>query len=378
VSRHALVVTSISEPNSILKALAEGAQKAGWPFYLIGDAKCSVGWTQSFEALGVRAYDISAQVYSQINPHANAGLKTADAAPLSNYSRKNIGYLLAMRDGAEVIVETDDDNRPLEGFWSSRSRLWNVPYIFWDGWVNMLMQFTRTDELIWPRGFPLACLSLYSDALPIDNVPTAHTYPIQQTLIAEEPDVDAIYRLTQVSDSPEFGHGRLGLDRGWCPFNSQNTTWFREAFPLMYIPSFCKNAYRMDDIWRSFIAQRIAFENGWGILWGGVTVVQERNPHDLMKDFEQEIPGYLYNRKIVEMLKGLPIKAGTGPQMLLRNMYVCYLAMIDAGYIEKQEIAVLDAWGDDVSNLLSQSANEQLSQPVETDEKSAKNIEQQS
>ena len=37
-----------------------------------------------------------------------------DAMPLYNYSRKNIGYLLAMRDGAEVIVETDDDNRPLE------------------------------------------------------------------------------------------------------------------------------------------------------------------------------------------------------------------------------------------------------------------------
>ena len=37
--KHALVVTSISEPSPILRALADGAQKAGWPFYLIGDAK---------------------------------------------------------------------------------------------------------------------------------------------------------------------------------------------------------------------------------------------------------------------------------------------------------------------------------------------------
>ena len=130
----------------------------------------------------------------------------------------------------------------------------------------------------------------------------------------------------------------------------------------------------MDDIWRSFIAQRIAFENDWGILWGGVTVVQERNPHDLMKDFEQEIPGYLYNRKIVEMLKALPMVPGTDTETLLKNMYLCYLAMIDAGYIEEAEVDVFNAWRDDVLSL--QSANAGKSQPVEIAEESATNTKE--
>ena len=242
------------------------------------------------------------------------------------------------------------------------------------------MNYFRRQVVIWPRGFPAGRI-LHADILDIDDIRQRWfaSCPIQQALIAGEPDVDAIFRLraATIQDGPchdDEPIPELILQNAWCPFNSQNTTWFKEAFPLMYIPSFCKNAYRMDDIWRSFIAQRIAFENDWGILWGGVTVVQERNPHDLMKDFEQEIPGYLYNRKIVEMLKALPIEPGTDTTTLLRNMDLCYRAMIEAGYIEIREMGVLQAWFDDVLSL--QSANEGNPQPVETAEESAKNIKE--
>lgn len=371
--KHALVVTSISPPNGILKALADGAQKTGWPFYLIGDAICPVGWTQQFEATGTRAYDISAQI--------NTGLKSANALPLSNYSRKNLGYLLAMRDGAEVIVETDDDNRPLEEFWDARHILFRGGSSAEDfGWFNALQYFNSSK--IWPRGFPLDAITKPGEWENVEDN-TVTRCPIQQGLVAGDQDVDAIWRLTRRRDEDncpelfaltvldqttlsvkvifrahdEFSPELVLLD-SWCPFNSQNTTWFKEAFPLMYIPSFCKNAYRMDDIWRSFIAQRIAFENGWGILWGGVTVAQERNPHDLMKDFEQEIPGYLYNRKIVEMLKALKIRPGADVLTLFGNLLFCYFAMIDAGYIEEKELDILGAWCEDVCAFNNVSAHQ--------------------
>jgi hypothetical protein len=332
---HSLVVTSISEPTPILKALAEGAEKAGWPFYLIGDEKSP--------------HTVLMSEFRSLIEQQALSLQTAHALPLNNYSRKNIGYLLAMRDGAEVIVETDDDNRPLEDFWREHPRVSPVECVDLNGeWFNVLTEFYRLGSA-WPRGFPLDLV--HADTSPVHAAAKCRSTPILQGLIAGEPDVDAIFRL--IADYPKGLNPNLNIAllNSWCPFNSQNTTWFREAFPLMYIPSFCKNAYRMDDIWRSFIAQRIAFENGWGILWGGVTVVQERNLHDLMKDFEQEIPGYLYNRKIVEMLKGLPIAPGTDAKTLLRNMDLCYLAMIEAGYIESRELGVLQAWYDDVISL---------------------------
>ena len=47
----------------------------------------------------------------------------------------------------------------------------------------------------------------------------------------------------------------------------------------------------MTDIWRSFVAQRIAWTNNWSVLFDEPTVWQERNEHDLMRDFRDEVPG---------------------------------------------------------------------------------------
>jgi hypothetical protein len=59
---------------------------------------------------------------------------------------------------------------------------------------------------------------------------------------------------------------RVALGAGaWSPFNSQNTAWYPKAYPLLYLPSYC--SFRMTDIWRSFVAQRIAWENGWAVLF---------------------------------------------------------------------------------------------------------------
>ena len=286
-----------------------------------------------------------AECFYSLKAQLTTGLKSRECHAPGELSRKNIGYLLAMRDGAEVIVETDDDNRPLEGFWVRRWSDGRRDVVECaGGWFNAPNELLPGGSSIWPRGFPLDVVHGDGTTAILNRDYYAGSFPIHQGLIAGEPDVDAIFRLIGDYPSEPFNaQHSMALLNAWCPFNSQNTTWFKEAFPLMYIPSFCKNAYRMDDIWRSFIAQRIAFENGWGILWGGVTVVQERNPHDLMKDFEQEIPGYLYNRKIVEMLKALPIVPGTDTTTLLRNMDVCYRAMIEAGYIEIREMGVLQA-----------------------------------
>ena len=115
----------------------------------------------------------------------------------------------------------------------------------------------------------------------------------------------------------------MALGKGsWCPFNSQNTTWSGGAFPLLYLPSFC--SIRMTDIWRSFVAQRIAWENGWHILFHGATVRQERNDHDLMRDFADEIPGYLHNDRIRKTLEDLPLRGGK-PE-IMNNIRACYAA----------------------------------------------------
>ncbi|HRH67286.1 MAG TPA: STELLO glycosyltransferase family protein, partial [Bacteroidia bacterium] len=169
--------------------------------------------------------------------------------------------------------------------------------------------------------------------------------PIQQGLANENPDVDAIYRLILPLPLNFEGDVRIALgNKTWCPFNSQNTTWFREAFPLMYLPSYC--SFRMTDIWRSFIAQRIAWENNWSILFHPATVWQERNMHNLMRDFSDEIPGYTNNLKIAEMLENLDLKSGV--QQLGANLHRCYEAMVGLKLVDAREIPLLEAWLHDI------------------------------
>ena len=329
--RVSLVVTSIAEPTEILRSLASGSQAKGWSFIMIGDAKSPSG----FFLEGCDYYDIRRQV--------RLGLKFAQAAPLNHYARKNIGYVLAARSGAEVMVETDDDNCPVGGFWSARTRTQRLPVCRQGGWVNAYRYFSESH--IWPRGFPL---DLIQQAVPAwERLPTEVVdCPIQQGLADANPDVDAIYRLVCSLPQTFRGDRRIALSMGtWCPFNSQNTTWWREAYPLMYLPTYC--SFRMTDIWRSFVAQRIAWENGWGVLFHEPTMRQERNEHNLMKDFEDEIVGYLKNKDICEALSSLKLRAGT--DHVGENMILCYETLIGMGLLAQGELDLLAYWLSDMA-----------------------------
>lgn len=83
--------------------------------------------------------------------------------------------------------------------------------------------------------------------------PTEAVRAFAQGLADENPDVDAIYRLT--NDTPCYFDERapVVLEAGTlCPFNSQNTATRRELFPLLYMPVFI--TFRFTDILRGLAA----------------------------------------------------------------------------------------------------------------------------
>ena len=116
---------------------------------------------------------------------------------------------------------------------------------------------------IWPRGFPLEEINL-NKKKKLNFLNKKAFCPINQRLADENPDVDAVYRLTKQIPFYFEKFEDLALGKNcWFPFNSQNTVWRKEAFQLMYLPSYC--SFRLADIWRSFIAQRICWENDWNV-----------------------------------------------------------------------------------------------------------------
>lgn len=326
-----LVVTSISPPNQVLKDLAEGGKKHGFEFVLIGDTKSPA----NFSLENCRYYDVDQQLQS--------GFKYAQLCPTRHYARKNIGYLMAMRENAEFIIETDDDNFPLDDFWHDRQIKARARTTGQKGWINIYSYFS--DDFIWPRGYPLNLLQDTQAGLADED---DHFCPIQQGLADENPDVDAIYRLTYSLPRKFRSEKSVVLKKNqWCPFNSQNTTWFPQAYTLMYLPAFC--SFRMTDIWRSFIALRILHENDWSLLFHKHTVWQERNEHNLMKDFEDEIPGYLNNEKIINILTETRLKKGR--EYHSENLLTCYRALCEHGIFEEKELELVQAWINDMDKI---------------------------
>jgi hypothetical protein len=332
----AIIVTSISEPNAVLRSLAEGASKHGLPFIVVGDAK-----TPDFAIKGCSYYNITSQIAT--------GFEYAKLCPTNSYARKNIGYLLALREGVDWVAETDDDNFPRESFWLPRTKQVSGMRVTSDQnhsveWCNVYDFFSK-DAFVYPRGFPIEFARNQHKSSKSTGAWEGFS-PIQQGLADGNPDVDAIYRMLYSLPISFEARSPVALgERVYCPFNSQNTTFFREAFPLLYLPAHC--SFRMTDIWRSFVAQRILQSCGWSLTFHQATVWQERNEHDLLCDFEQEIPGYLNNRRIVETLAALELKSLS----LVDKMALCYDALIKLRVVGAEERTLLNAWLNDLNAL---------------------------
>ena len=333
-----IVITTIQPPTSSVMAMVERAHRDGLRVIAVGDRKSpETAWPN-----GVYFLSIASQL--------KMDLKLPALLPENHYARKNLGYLLAISRGAEVIFDTDDDNAPLPSWCRREVNVLARPCLQ-SGWVNAYQWFSQ--ENIWPRGLPLESIRSSDTEIPLGQPVTAQA-PIQQGLANGSPDVDAVWRLTMDKDIAFQDNGSVLLGKGtWCPFNSQSTWWFPEAYSLMYLPSFV--SFRMTDIWRSFIAQRCLWAMGHGLVFHGPEMFQERNPHNLLRDFEQEIPGYLGNNKIREILEGLGLSDKPGDAGA--NLQRCYEALTAGGFVPDKEMALVEAWLADVLACVAKRAD---------------------
>jgi hypothetical protein len=75
------------------------------------------------------------------------------------------------------------------------------------------------------------------------------------------------------------------------------------------------------------------------------TVRQERNPHDLLKDFREEVPVYLETADVLKRL----IDAVAGAPDNATALRLAWAALVDSGSVPREELAVVDAWNEALS-----------------------------
>ena len=133
-----IVITSIFPPTTAVEAFS---RMSDYELIVVGDKKTPPDW--------------SCENVHYISPadQEQSGFEISKLLPFNHYSRKMIGYLHAMAQGADLMVDTDDDNIPKPD--------WTFPEFDAEfdfipankGFVNVYQLYT--DAPIWPRGLPL-------------------------------------------------------------------------------------------------------------------------------------------------------------------------------------------------------------------------------
>jgi len=317
-----LVVTSINPPTEAVRRLAS---MPDYQIIMVGDKKTPLDWQE--------------KNVTYLSPQVQESLPYSLLAhqPWNVPSRANIGYLYALENGASLITQVDDDNIPNEK--------WQIPLfqgsfatLKHDGFINIYRHFT--DQFVWPRGLPLDKILLPHTAVTTES---HHHVGVWQHLADNDTDVDAIYRLT--NNTPVFFEQKrpVVLSVGTIsPFNCQSTTFSQASAPLLYLPT-CISP-RASDIVRGLIAQPILWKHDLALGFTSPIVHQQRNPHNNLHDFKDEILIYNYSEEIFNTAMTSLSKSHS----MADDLFSVYTALCTKNIIPEKELDSLTAWIDDI------------------------------
>lgn len=327
--KQSIIITSIFPPT---EAIIDFSQKQDYELIVVGDKKSPAQWSCN----NVEYFSVEDQ--EKMNFSLNKVL------PYNHYCRKMLGYLVAIKNGSTLIIDTDDDNIPKEN-WGFPSMQGNFDCIEKDlGFTNIYQYYT--EQKIWPRGLPLNLINKFFDFN--NNVSKKECkIGVWQGLADEDPDVDAIYRLTSDQICHFNEREPIVLGKGTVsPFNTQNTIIARELFPLLYLPT-CVT-FRFTDILRGLVAQPIMWLYDYHLGFINATVVQKRNPHDYFNDFISEIPMYKHCEEVIDVVSG-SINANSN---INDNLFNAYHSLSKKGIVPENELPILEAWLSDIVSIV--------------------------
>lgn len=259
------------------------------PFFVIGDEGAPDDEIrQLLRSIG------PAQYYSA-DDQRKLGYESTELIDWHHPGRRSIGFLEAIRAGADAIISTDDDNIALnDSYFQDYERI--VGSVFSGiqasserGWVDAAWFLQPS---VHHRGFPHQLWHPFEPPT-VGSVTGAHI-GVAAGLWLGDPDIDAVTRIVNrpacMTASPVADAGFVVEPSCYSPFNSQNTAFVRDLLPTMLMLT----PYgRFDDIWCSYLTERVMRNHGWAVYYGKPYVWQQRTGRTqrLMRDLSVEIEG---------------------------------------------------------------------------------------
>ena len=335
-----IVITTIRVP-VVLESYIENFQKYEHndvDFVIIGDLKTPSKITEYLRKISKIGYQID---YWDVNRQKKWLEQFPDLENLIPYNcvqRRNLGYLIAYQNDADVIVTIDDDNFavPEEDFIKGHGIVGKTSSFLAvkssTNWFNPcdLLEL-KPSRCIYHRGFPY--LKRWQNE-KYSYEERKGRVVVNAGLWLGNPDVDAVTHLEEpvevVGWKEDFNQQyqqRVALANStYSPFNTQNMAFFKELLPCAYLPVMGDSIDgmkidRYDDIWSSYFAEKIIKHLGDFVTFGQPLVRQDRNPHDYLRDLTGELPGMILTDKLILTLERIELSEN--------SYFDCYHELIE-------------------------------------------------
>jgi len=285
-----------------------------------------------------------------ISYNQKLGFRIENYIPLNCTQRSLLGYLFAIREKADIIVTVADDVYPYDNFGYNLNIGNNINIttnkIIGKGYYNYLPDISNTGFKIWQRGFPITELNNNSNLKIINNISGIYKIGIQADYCDGDLDVDAIIRLQYGELDYTCKNFPILINKNiYSPFNNQSTFFYKSVFPLMLLPM---NIGRMDDIWMSYICQKIMWQENYLLYFGNITCNHKRGKRDLLKDFNNEIIGYKYTKHFLNFLDSINFKSNN----IFDNYIELCLLIEELSYFPESFKKMWRLWIKDIETIL--------------------------
>ena len=207
--------------------------------------------------------------------------------------RRNFAILEAYERGAEVIALIDDDNIPYNNWFKNiyvNNKI-KCKEISTNKKIFDPVGYTNHSNL-WHRGLPLELVNNRKYKVEKKQLIKPD---IQANFWNGDPDIDAVCRMIFKPECNFKKNIFPFFSKKISPFNSQNTLISRKVIKDYFL---FPHIGRMDDIWASFYVTSKKYR----VIYNEPTVYQQRNVHNLIKDFKDEYIGYVNSLNLVESL----------------------------------------------------------------------------
>jgi len=240
--------------------------------------------------------------------------------PENSDNRRNVAYLAALDEGADLVISVDDDNFPIPGVdfvgehlaVGLESRLPEA--VGRDGWYNLCDLLQPRVTGLYPRGFPYGKRSDGTGRLADE---ASGAVAVNVGLWRDDPDSDAIGRLYAKPHIDRADGRNVLLGRGVrCPINTQNTAVSREGMAAYYYVRMGEQIMgmrleRFGDIFSGYFLQVCADAAGDRIRIGTPVADHRRNSHNLLVDLYHELAGIMMLEDMAGFLSTVQLPGGS-------------------------------------------------------------------